>query len=79
MRLATEIVRDGWGPGPWWPLFPLFWLLLWGALAVALWRWRGRRHPGRSGEQVLAQRYARGEISADEYRERLKVLKEHAS
>jgi putative membrane protein len=66
-----------WGPGGWWPVFPLFWLLLWGVLIFALFRFRGRwgwRH-GASAESVLAERYARGEISEDEYKERLNVLK----
>ncbi len=71
------------GPGPWhdghdahtgwWPVFPigfaLFWLLVIGA-AFYLWR----RRPG-GAETVLAERYARGEIDEEEYRERLGVLR----
>ena len=40
--------------------------------------WRRRRwwgSPRASGEAVLGERYARGEITEDEYRERLRVLK----
>jgi putative membrane protein len=68
-----------WGPGPWWPIFPILWFaLFWGALIFVGFRVRrgwGRRD---AGEVVLAERYARGEISVDEYRERLAVLKERA-
>jgi putative membrane protein len=42
-------------------------------------RGRGPWHPSHSGEGVLAERYARGEISEEEYRDRLKVLKETPS
>jgi putative membrane protein len=68
------------GPGPWWPLFPLLWFgLLIGAFAFFGSRfrrgWRDRA-PRASAESVLAERYARGEISVQEYRERLGVLKE---
>lgn len=62
-----------WGPGGGWP-----WL--WGPLllalcAVTIWLLvRGRGPADRSNtslaEQILAERYARGEISRDEYRER---------
>jgi putative membrane protein len=34
--------------------------------------------PGSAPEQLLAERFARGEIDADEYRERLRVLREAA-
>ena len=60
-------------PGPWFPLFPLLFAALWIAAFVFLARrWR---HPGRgSGEAVLAERYARGEIDEAEYFRRLSVL-----
>ena len=80
---ATEALAhsSNWGPGPWWPIFPLFWLLFWGVVIFAVFRFRrgGRWARGYSAEDVLAERYARGEISVDEYRERLGVLKKHAS
>lgn len=76
---ALEMVGHGagWGPAGWWPIFPLFWVLLWGAVIFALFRFRRGygAHPGRA-EDVLAERYARGEITVEEYRERLDVLKE---
>jgi putative membrane protein len=66
-------------------------VLFWGALIlviVAMVRYVGRDHsagypqeppatpPQPSGaEEILAERFARGEIGADEYRERLDVLR----
>jgi putative membrane protein len=57
-----------------WPLVPLFWIL---AVVIVLrlvfWRrggpWSGHRGP--DPRAILAERYARGEITHDEYRERL--------
>jgi putative membrane protein len=58
-----------------WPIIPLFWFLLF-FLCVRLFFWRGRRGPwgyyrAPDARAILAERYARGEISHDEYRERL--------
>jgi putative membrane protein len=72
--LATH---NGWdGPGPWIFVPILFWALVIGFVVWQVRRSGGppwTRHPGRS---VLDERYARGEITADEYRERRDVLKE---
>jgi putative membrane protein len=52
-------------------------LLLWaGLIATVVWfATRGARPPERSGVErardVLAERYARGELTTEEYRERL--------
>lgn len=78
---------NGWGFG----LMTVSMLLFWGLLifgVVALVRYLGRapqHHPTNppaiqpperpSPEQVLAERFARGEIDADEYRHRLEVLR----
>jgi putative membrane protein len=62
--------------GHWWIVFPILWALLLGAVIVLLWR-RGRRYPPDGGDpakRILGERFARGEISADEYRERLAQL-----
>lgn len=65
----------GWAPRPW---LGFVWLLFW-VCAVAAVVWWLRRRPGRGhAEDVLAERYARGDITAEEYRERLAVLKERA-
>ena len=71
---------DGWGhhggPGPWIPLVLVaFWVAV---AALVVWRFRRGCPPwGRhDGQSILAERYARGDISADEFRERRDVLKE---
>jgi putative membrane protein len=77
MTEMTEmlLMQGGWGHGgPWFLLFPLLWIGL--AVAVFL-AWRGRpdRRATESAEEILADRYARGEITADEFRERREVLR----
>jgi putative membrane protein len=71
--------RDGHhGGGLWW-IFPLFWGLFWVALVTSgfylLRRRMALRGPRAGAEAVLAERFARGEVSEDEYRERLAVLR----
>ncbi|HEX2027079.1 MAG TPA: SHOCT domain-containing protein [Nitriliruptorales bacterium] len=63
----------GWFWFPWWLLtVALIVLLVW---FVARAGWRRRAHPGTErAREILAQRYASGEISANEYRERLADL-----
>jgi uncharacterized membrane protein len=58
----------------WFPVFPLLWtVLILGAIYFfTRRRWRGGG-PGRARE-ILAERYASGELSAEEYRERLAQL-----
>ncbi|GGT03897.1 SHOCT domain-containing protein [Nonomuraea spiralis] len=69
-----------------WPVIPVFWGLFWVALvalAVTARRkgWWGRRpaiaphSPTASAERILAERYARGEMSDDELFEKMSVLK----
>ena len=62
----------------WWFVFPFFWLLWLGAIATVLYfvfrgksrRWNG----GDRAKAILAERFARGEISGEEFRERLEQL-----
>lgn len=59
-------------------MFPILWLLFLGAVVFFVFRSRRnwmRFDRGRPAEEVLGERYARGEINEDEYRERLDVLK----
>jgi putative membrane protein len=73
-----------WGyPNSWWGwlLMTLGMLGFWGlliALVVALVRRPGaadgQQHPG--PEELLAKRFARGELDADQYRQHLQVLRE---
>lgn len=78
----ADAAADRWdGPGPWWPIFPALWLLVVAAIittAVLTGRRNARRAGSRSGEGRLAERYAAGEISEQEYRERLAVLREQS-
>ena len=62
----------------WWgPWFGLFWLVLWGTVIVLLFRRRRTWwNAGHSGEDVLGERFARGEITEEEYRKRRAVLRE---
>jgi putative membrane protein len=70
--------HGGWGPGGWiW----IAWMVLFcGALLVtAIYFLRHRRAvPSATGsaETVVAERYARGEIDAEEYRRHQDVLRE---
>lgn len=76
-----------WGYGNWgwgsWLVMSLMMLVFWGALifgGIALWRSaeRSDRRPQHRGhpspEQVLDERFARGEIDAEEYRSRRELL-----
>jgi putative membrane protein len=67
---------DGWDH-VWWPLWLLFWLALVGAIVWLVVRRRrdGDRGGSDRASEILAERYARGELSTEEYRERLDVLK----
>lgn len=61
--------------GEWWPLFPLLWFALFLGIFFLI-RRRGGCAPGRrTGEAVLAERYAKGEISEEEFDERRQVLR----
>lgn len=68
----------GWGPGGWWfgPFLPLLWIAL---IAGIFWLFSRRRTQDfgvmERARGVLAERFARGELSTDEYRERLSELK----
>ena len=72
--VMTLLAEAGWHGGPWFLVFPLLWI----ALFLGVWlviRRRDERGTTRSAESVLGERYARGEITADEYSERLDVLR----
>ena len=71
----------GWGPGGWIWLAAM--VLFWGGLlAASVYLIRRRPAAATSGggtgpaEMTLAERYARGEIDAEEYRRRQAVLRE---
>ena len=55
-------------------VFPLFWITAIALFWFFVWRRRWRRDPLDSARQILAERYARDELSADDYRKRLDEL-----
>lgn len=71
--------HDGWGH--WWLFAPLVWAFWLAAIATLIWLarrgpwWRGR-DPHERASAILAERFASGELSADQYRERLDQLRE---
>jgi putative membrane protein len=67
------LAGSGWGGGPWFLFFPLLWIGLFAGGFFLFFRRRDRWQT-HSAEDVLAERYAKGEISAEEYRQRLGVL-----
>jgi putative membrane protein len=62
----------------WWPIWPLLWLVLIGTVIWLLTRRRRSADRSQNGADrakgILAERFARGEISGEEYRERLDQL-----
>jgi putative membrane protein len=75
--LQTVLASSGedWNHG-WWPLWWLVWL---GVIVAIVWFVTRRRRPTeRSGQDrardILAERFARGELTGEEYRERLAEL-----
>ena len=79
--MGSIALHAGWdGPGPW---IGLVWLvILAGVVTLIVFRARrggfGPRGHG-SAEAVLAERYARGQITEDEYRRSRAVLKDDGS
>ena len=75
----TVLMHEAWGGWPW--LAPL-WILFWIVVIVLAFRfftkrgaWCGpRRATTHDPAAILAERFARGEIDAAEYRARLEVV-----
>jgi putative membrane protein len=77
MTVMNMLLASADGDHGWWVLWPLLWLAVLGAVVWFV----ARRHRGGGGpsgtdraREILAERFARGELSADEYRERLGQL-----
>ena len=75
--------HDGWGPGAWIAMalvMLVFWTIVVAAIIALVRASQGggpQHHVGRSGdaEHILAERFARGEIDADEYKQRRDLLR----
>jgi putative membrane protein len=84
-NVIQAATHGGWGPptGPWhdggagwWLVFPiLFWVLVLSAAGYLLYRRSPRRVARAGAEHILAERYARGEITEDELRQRRNGLR----
>jgi putative membrane protein len=72
--VTTILAGSAWHGGPWFVFFPLLWIAL-VVGAFLLFRRRPEHWQTHSAEEILGERYAKGEISADEYRQRLGVLR----
>jgi uncharacterized membrane protein len=81
----SVVLADTWAGGhAWFLLIPLFWIAV--ILCFRFFWWRGPWRGGWGGgcgydgsrgpdpRRIIAERYARGEITHDEYRERLSNL-----
>jgi len=71
-----------WGHGPgaggpgWWLIFPIvFWALVLSVAGYLIYRRSPKQQVRSAAERTLAERYARGEISEDELRQRRNVLR----
>jgi putative membrane protein len=67
--MVETLLATGLLGGPGFLPFPLFWI----ALLVGAWflfRRRDDRERKHSAEEILSERYARGEITVEEYRQR---------
>jgi uncharacterized membrane protein len=77
LTLATALAADsdGWHHHHgWWIVFPILWLFLAAGVGYLIWRRTARPGPGDGARAILAERYAGGEITIEEYRERLANL-----
>lgn len=73
----------GYGLGWGFPFFPIIPILFWVLIIFLFWGWHkgGRHHThsedNKSAEDILADRFAKGEIDEKEYEKRLEILKKH--
>jgi putative membrane protein len=75
----TGVLASNGEHGGWWPIWPLLWVALIGTLVWFLLRRRtaaaGPSDASGRAKEILAERFARGEITSEEYRERLDQLR----
>ena len=59
----------------WWPILPILWIaIIVAAVSFLSRRWRRPGDGLDAARKILAERFARGELTHDEYRERLAQL-----
>jgi putative membrane protein len=75
--ITPLIAGSDWDHGGfWWFPFGLLWVAVLGAVIwLVARRTRGERSGVERATDILAERFARGELSAEEYRERLSELR----
>jgi putative membrane protein len=54
----------------------IFWTLVTGLVIFLVWHRAASRNPRASAQAILSERFAQGEISETEYRDRLAVLRD---
>ena len=76
MNALTLLASAGDGDHGWWVVWPLIWIAV--IVGLVWFFMRRRRARDRTGmdraRDILAERFARGELSVDEYRQRLSEL-----
>lgn len=79
LSFATTLATDWHDDRPgWWFVFPVLWIAV---IATAIFLLRGRFGPRQHREtaiEVLDRRYAEGDVTVEEYRERRRILSEEA-
>ncbi|GAA5048260.1 SHOCT domain-containing protein [Nocardia callitridis] len=73
LTFLADHYSDGWQP---WPLFWIFPMLFWIIVLTTVFLVRRRFHRHESGIGALRSAFARGEITEEQYRSRLAVLRE---
>ncbi len=69
----------GWGFGP-----GFLWIIIWVGISWLFWgrrgfhRWDRKNNSEQSPADILAERFAKGEIDEEEYKKKIDVLKKHS-
>ena len=77
MLAGASIVVASTDHDHWWVVAPFFWALWIGIIVTAVWFFTRRKRRSNGSDRakaILAERFAKGEISTEEFRERLEHL-----